>query len=160
MRLHQSFYFLILITIFISYSDQVNADSTLLEPLSFGTIVVRNNDSVGNITIAPDGDISLTGPLSILTPGQPAQFRFSNLPSYTKLNVTANVVQATTTLSSGVSEQFTLSDITTLPSVTTDALGTAIVLVGGTLGTSGIGVGAGDYLDTTYSAYFRVTVNF
>ncbi|MFT6206149.1 MAG: hypothetical protein ACJA0T_000046 [Colwellia sp.] len=146
--------------IYISFSSPVNADSTLLEPLSFGTIVVINNDSVGSITIEPDGDITLTGPTLILNPGQPALVRFSNLSPYTKLNITANVVQATTSLVNGVSEQFTLSNITTLPSVTTDALGTAIVSVGGTIETSGIGVGAGDYLDTTYTATFRVTINF
>jgi hypothetical protein len=157
---HQSFYFLILISIYTFYSDKVSAGNTLLEPLNFGTIVVINNDSVGKITIALDGKITLEGPISIITPGHPAQFRFSNLPSYTQLNVTANVLSATTTIAAGTSEQFTLSNMVTLPSVTTNALGTVLVLVGGTLETSGVGVGDGGYLDTTYSATYEVTVDF
>lgn len=152
--------FVILIGLTTISINRTFAANTILSPLDFGTIVVMNNDSIGQVTIEIDGDIIISGPISVLTPGQPAQIRFSNLTAYTLLNISSNIVTATTTIPSGTSEQFTLTNIDTPTTVTTDQLGTAIVEVGGTIQTSGVGIGAGEYLDTTYSASFEVIINF
>lgn len=159
MRLNSNFILLIAVLVSLNIKN-VLAGNTVVELLDFGTIVVINNDSIGQITVNLNGSTTVAGPIILLVPGQPAEIEFFGYPAYTPLSITSNVVTATTTIPFGSSEQFTLTSVNTLPSVTTDVLGTVIVTVGGTIQTSGVGVGVGEYLDTTYSATYEVIVNF
>lgn len=135
----------------------VAAFSTIHD-LSFGTVAVLNNTSSSEITITLNNQYSVTNHLRVLRPGHRGEYLLSAYPPYTQLFVSANITLTQTASSAGSSEQFTLTSLTTAPSVTTDAAGIATIFVGGTLRTSGSG--SGQYFDTSYSVNFDISINY
>ena len=131
---------------------------TTIEALSFGTIAVLNNDSTSDITISPANNITITNQIRILVPGTRGEFLLTNYPAHIQVSITANIVAAETVSATPPSEQFTLINIDTAPSVTTDGTGIANIYVGGTLRTSGSG--SGQYFDSTYTATYELDINF
>jgi hypothetical protein len=148
--------FLLLLILLTAHSSQ--ADITTVEPLSFGTIVVQGNSSVSEISIDTKNKLTKTNYIRILNLGQRGEYFLSDFPAFTQLFTSANITSSETASSVGSSQQFTLSALTTAPSVTTDGDGTATIFVGGTLQTSGSGIG--QYFDTGYTVSFELTVDF
>lgn len=134
-----------------------NAAVATINELSFGTIAIINNDSTSDISINTSGTITITNQIRVIMPGQRGEYLLSSYPTYTQLFTVVSVVQSQTTSPAPGSEQFTLVEVNTAPSVTTGGSGTATVFVGGTFRTSGAG---GQYNDTLYSASFSLDVNF
>lgn len=134
-----------------------NAAVATNNELSFGTIAVINNDSTSDISINTSGTITITNHFRVIIPGQRGEYVLSSYPTFTQLFTTVSVVQSQTTSPAPGSEQFTLVEVNTAPSVSTSGSGTATVFVGGTFRTSGAG---GQYNDTMYSASFNLDVNF
>jgi hypothetical protein len=131
---------------------------TSVSDLSFGTIAVLKNDGVSEIRISTTNQTFLTNHIRVLVPGQRAEYLISGYPAFTQLFTSANITNTETFSPAPSSEQFTLSALDVVPSVTTDASGNATIFVGGTLQTSG--TGSGQYYDTDYTVFFELTVNF
>jgi hypothetical protein len=148
--------FFLLLPLLLSSPLSIAAIATISE-LSFGTIAVVNNDTMSDISINTSGRIIITNHIRVIMPGQRGEYVLSSYPTYTQLFTTVSVVQSQSTSPAPGSEQFTLVEVNTAPSVTTSGSGTATVFVGGTFRTSGA---AGQYNDTLYSASFNLDVNF
>jgi hypothetical protein len=130
---------------------------TIVNELHFGTIAVVNNSTTSDISIQLNNSILLTNHMRVLIPGQRGEYLLSSYPAFTRLFTTVSVVQSETTSLAPGSQQFTLVAVTTAASVTTSGSGTATVIVGGTLRTSGAG---GQYNDTPYTATLDLDVNY
>lgn len=144
--------------LYLGFMPATLAAFTALNELSFGTVAVLNNGTESEITINVDNQYNVTNHLRVLTPGQRGEYVLSAYPPFTQLFISANVTLTETSSAVGSSEQFTLTSLTTAPSVTTDAAGTATIFVGGTLRTSGDG--SGQYFDTDYSVKFDISINY
>lgn len=141
---------------FISFS--VSSAVTIVDKLSFGTIAILDNTTTSDITVAVDGKTTVTNHIRIIELGQPAHFILSSFPAYTQLFTTANILIAETTSTAPVSQQFTLINLTTAPSVVTNGTGIAEAFIGGTFRTSGSGVG--QYVDSLYTANIELSISY
>ena len=153
--------FLILLSLSIialCLMQAAHAAFSVVNKLSFGTVAILNNSTPSEITIHLNNQYTITNHIRVLRPGQRGEYLLSAYPPYTQLFVSANITFTQTASTVGSSEQFTLTSLTTAPSVTTDAAGTATIYVGGTLQTSGSG--AGQYFDTDYSVSFDISINY
>jgi hypothetical protein len=133
------------------------ATITPINDLSFGTIVVLDNNSIGQISIGVDNQINFTNQLRVLNSGQRGEYFISDYPAFTQIFISTTILASNTNSPAPSSEQFTLSALSTEPSIYTNASGEGTVFVGGVLQTSGVG---GLYYDTGYSVIYRLTVNF
>jgi hypothetical protein len=149
--------FLLLCKLLLLYSSISYATVTPINELSFGTIVVRDNSSVGQISISSNNQISFTNELRVLDFGGRGEYFISDYPAFTQVFIAATILASDTSSPAPSSQQFTLSSLTTEPSVTTNASGEATFFVGGVLETSGVN---GFYYDTDYSVVYQITVNF
>lgn len=131
---------------------------TQVDRLSFGNIVVLDNATPSEITVDTEGKVVYTNDIRIIDLGQPAYFVLSGFPTYTQLFTAVSVLNAETVSSIHNSQQFTLTNVTTAPSVTTNATGVAEIIIGGTLQTSGSGTNA--YYDDTYTATLQLTISY
>jgi hypothetical protein len=136
----------------------VLAGTTVVDTLSFGTVAVLDNASASEITVSLTNQVSGTNYIRILIPGHRAEFLLTSYPTHTTVFTTVNVLVAETSSPATESAQFTLVNLETAPSVTTDGTGFATVYVGGTLQTSGSG--SGQYFDSTYTATYELDLNF
>lgn len=148
-------YSILILSVFSVFSYSAVSD---VSELSFGTIAVLNNDVVSEISISTTNQINITNSIRVLSPGQRGEYFLSSFPAHTQLFTAANIIITTTYSVAPASEQFTLSALFIEPSVTTDALGTATIYIGGTLQTSG--TGSGQYYDTLYDIDFELTINY
>lgn len=129
----------------------------LIQPLSFGTIVVGNNSNVSSIEISPIGNITTSNQIWLVEKGHHAEFVISGYPAYKQINVRAEIIDTDTSSSISGGEQFKLETVKTAPFVTTDITGKAKVYLGGTLRTTGNGH---MYLNTDYSAQIQIELNY
>ena len=139
------------------YTAQAYAAANVIEPLSFGIIAIGDNSVLSEIKITSSGNTITTNQAFILSPGNRAEIFLSLFPPFSQLNTTATVTVAETTVTSGTTEQFTLTDVFTQSSVSLDATGSGTIHVWGTIRTSGNSLG---YLDTNYLARYEVTIDF
>ncbi|WDD99258.1 DUF4402 domain-containing protein [Thalassomonas actiniarum] len=135
------------------------ATVTLIEDLSFGTIVVSDNSVVSDIIISRAGQTSIVNHIRVIEPGHPAEFALTDLPGNLEVFTSAVITQATTSNPppAPATEQFTISSPDIVASVTTNGSGFALVRVGATLSTSGNG---GNYVDVQYQGTLQVTFNY
>ena len=134
------------------------AGTTVIDTLSFGTIAVLDNSSTSEITVTSTNNISCTNHIRILIPGHRGEFLLTSYPTYTPVFTTATVLVAETSSPAPTSAQFTLVNLETASSVTTDGTGFASVYVGGTIQTSGNA--SSQYFDSDYTATYELTFNF
>jgi len=151
-------FFFILFPVSIFISSYAFAAITQVDKLSFGTIVVLDNTATSEITVDVEGRVILTNQIRVIDLGHPAYFILSDYTIYTQLFTVASVLNAETASYNNNSQQFTLINVTTAPSVTTNATGMAEVIIGGTLQTSGNGIN--QYYDDTYTATIQLTVSY
>jgi len=141
------------------FSSLAFAGITVIDKLNFGTIAVLDNTTPSDITInSITNQIIITNGIRVLIPGNRAEFLLTDYPTYTQVFTSANIVIAETSSPTPPSEQFTLINLETVPSVMIDGTGFASVFVGGTLRTSGSGTG--QYFDAVYTATYELEVNF
>ena len=136
----------------------IRADLNLLQPLNFGTVAVVNNATTQSITIDELGNYSISSGLRTLEPGEPAIFEASGFPGNLQLFISSLITQANTNSVIYSPEQFTLTQLHTQSSVITGGDGTAEIIVGGTMVTSGSGTL--NFVDTTYTSDLRITINY
>ena len=132
------------------------AQVSVIEPLSFGTIVVVKNAPDTSVTLSPNGSITSKN-IHIMQVGQPAELLFEGLAP--RIQITVNDFASPTQFRRvNGGNEFILSNLTFLPAtVTTNAYGMATVKIGGQLTTSGNGL---PYLDGNYSALVEVTIDY
>ncbi|MFT7356138.1 MAG: hypothetical protein ACI92T_003190 [Pseudoalteromonas distincta] len=140
----------------ISLIGKVYGQVSVIEPLSFGTIVVVKNAPDTSVTLSPNGSITSKN-IHIMQVGQPAELLFEGLAP--RIQITVNDFASPTQFRRvNGGNEFTLSNLTFLPAtVTTNAYGMATVKIGGQLTTSGNGL---PYLDGSYSAIVEVTIDY
>ncbi|MCP4320539.1 MAG: DUF4402 domain-containing protein [Alteromonadales bacterium] len=141
---------------FVSFTSL--AAVTVVDKLSFGTIAILDNNTSSDITIHTNGKTTITNHIRIIDAGKPGYFILSSFPGYTQLFTTANILVAKTSSNPPTSEQFTLINLTTAPSVYTNGTGIAEVYIGGTFRTSGSGTG--QYYDTLYTASIELSISY
>ncbi|MGS0682977.1 DUF4402 domain-containing protein [Shewanella sp. 125m-7] len=134
----------------------VNADVYFEQPLSFGTIVIRDNSIQSSVTVPTYGHSTSSGQLLIISPGKAAEMVITDYPPYVELSITP-MLPVTTTVASGDTEQFTLSEIYIEQNIRTDSAGVASAKMGGKLSTSGNGK---HYLNTSYRAVFYIDISY
>ena len=123
------------------------------QPLSFGSFAIAKNDAVSTLMVPHVGGIPIaTYKLFPLTRAQPGRYRLTAYPAFTPLMINITNFQ----LSLGASPLLYVEDFTFDP-VNTDAAGTALLKIGATLKTTGLG---GSYGDGAYSGTLNITVSW
>lgn len=128
-----------------------------LRGLSFGTIAIADNTTVGSYTIDYFGNISVSPHFLLISAGEPAEFLLFDYPAGSRVHITPTVIAANTNSSPFSVEQFTLINLTSPGSVLIRSDGTASATIGGTLRTSGLG---GNYTDANYTINIQVAFDF
>lgn len=139
-------------------SHSVFADIQEVTSLDFGTIVVASNNIQAQVIMDYLGSTNYVGGVYAVTSPTRAEFQLSNFPANQALFITGNSIQSNTNSDIPSSEHFTLSNVSVPNTLTTDAVGSATLYVGGTLRTSGSGSTA--YTDTRYTIRYQITVNY
>ena len=133
---------------------------TSVKALSFGTIVLKNNNASHQYRISFAGDVNIDPAFIIIAPGNPAEFFISEYTPHTLLSISVLISDTNTQLAGAshpTSSQFTITNHhTAAPTITTNALGEASVSVGATLNSSGTGF----YIDATYFNQLTLVVNY
>jgi len=161
---HHQFYFIIKIFRYILFSSSLAIHPyalgtvTQVDKLSFGNIVVLDNSTISEITVSTQGKVTYTNDIRIIDLGHPAYFVLSEFTTYTQLFTVASVLTAESVSSYSGSQQFTLTNLTTASSVTTNATGIAEVIIGGTLQSSGSGTNM--YYDDTYISTLQLIISY
>ncbi|MBE0360304.1 MULTISPECIES: DUF4402 domain-containing protein [Pseudoalteromonas] len=137
------------------YSVNALSQVTVLEPLSFGTIVVVENTPSSSVTLLPSGTSSGTN-IHIMRNGYPAELLFEGFGARVQINITdSGVHQPLTRINGGTA--FTLDNIIYANSIVTNAYGMATLKIGGQLSASGDGQ---LYLDDNYSTTVEITIAY
>jgi len=148
----------VLFSVVLCINSYTFAAITQIDKLYFGGIVVLDNNTKSEITVDTQGRIITTNQIRVIDLGHPAHYLLTHYAAYTQLFTVASVLVAETASYNNNSQQFTLIDVTTAPSLTTNAMGVADVIIGGTMQTSGSGINK--YYDGTYTATIQLTVNY
>lgn len=135
------------------YTAPCRAAITEEQPLSFGSFAIAKNDAVSTLKVPHVGGIPIaTYKLFPLTRAQPGHYRLTAYPPFTPLMINISNFQ----LGLGASPLLYVEDFTFDP-VNTNASGTALLKIGATLKTTGLG---GTYGDGGYSGTLNITVSW
>lgn len=134
---------------------QAEAGVTVVQALSFGSWISKNNDAQYDITINTNGSYTFdaAGFIEIAAP-QEGIFDIDGLPSSTAI---ASVTVTQTIPLSASGENFQMVSLQESHPATTTAGGTAEITVGGTARTSG---NTNAYGDFTYNGQLEIQINF
>lgn len=123
------------------------------EPLNFGTFAIAGNDTVSTLTVRKNGGTPIyTNKIYPLAHGSPGQYRLTAFPAFTILVVNIpNFTLQRTAAPSLLVEDFTFD------SIISDANGAALLNVGATLKTSGLG---GSYGDGNYNGAMSISISW
>jgi len=130
----------------------------VIRPLSFGTVAVLDNDSVGSIAIDYLGNTRISTNFAVIELPEAGIFRLVGYPANSTLFVTGSIIQAQTSSPQVSPEQFELVSVDTPISVNIENDGTAEFGVGGELVTSGSTNET--FGNQEYTARLLITVNF
>ncbi|MDH5722846.1 MAG: hypothetical protein OEY94_05955 [Alphaproteobacteria bacterium] len=131
------------------------AGVTVVQALSFGSWISKNNNAQYDITINTNGTYSFdsSGFIEIAAP-QEGIFDIDGLPVSTAI---ASVVVTQTIPLSASGENFQMVSLQEAHPASTTAGGVAQITVGGTARTSGSTI---SYLDNTYNGQLEIQINF
>ncbi|PKF61169.1 hypothetical protein CW745_11075 [Psychromonas sp. psych-6C06] len=121
--------------------------------------MVTDNSSVSSVTVnLVDGKTLSNNKLRVLVPGQLGEFTLIDFPPYTQLYINAVILSSETTSDDYSPSQFTLDNITTLPTITVNESGIATLFIGGTLSTSGDGTN--QYINSNYDGIYNISISY
>ncbi|MCU4677440.1 DUF4402 domain-containing protein [Catenovulum sp. 2E275] len=147
-----------LILLFVLIPSVCMSQIEMIQPLSFGTIVVGKNNEVSYIEVSPLGVTQAHNHIWLIEEGQNAEFLVTNLPPYREINVQIDILTPTAKSNFHDTEQFVVDSVAAFPSpITADSVGQAKIYVGAVLKTTGNNQ---TYLNTEYMANFRITLNY
>lgn len=112
------------------------AELTIENPLNFGVIAIRNNNSVSTTSISRNGVQLSTGQIYILNQGSPGVFTLSDLPAYSNINLSIDLPASSIMPYPGTA-QFSITAVDMPPAINMGPTGTAQFKIGATLSTSG-----------------------
>ncbi len=138
----------------LAYAQQIIE----IRPISFGTVVVLDNSTVGSINIDAIGNVNISNHFAIIAPPLYGEFQLLNYPVNANLFLSGGILQGQSSTPVFSPEQFTLTAVNVLGIVNIGNDGSAIIRAGGRLETSGSG--SLSFGDTTYTSRIIITVNF
>jgi hypothetical protein len=145
--------------LFATFSTSISWAQIVEEiPISFGTIALVHNDSVGSLSIDIFDNLSVDNNFRVITPGNFGVFNISGLPANSALPVQVNITNSTMNPGRAFDESFTFSVSSYDQTARADASGNATIRVGGTITTSG--TGNRNFEQATYESQIRITINF
>lgn len=142
----------------LTLSTAVAADFTIDNPLSFGKIVVRNNNSVSTTSIARTGTQLSTGQIYIINLGTPGVFTLSGLPPYTNVNLSVDLPASSAMPYPGTA-QFSMTAVDIPTAINMGPTGSAQFKMGGTLSTSG-NPANNYYNGADYTIYLNLNLDY
>lgn len=153
-HIHITFFFCLIFCL-TAISATASAGVTIIQAISFGSFVVKNNDAQHTITINPNGAYSFdaAGFLEISAP-QEGIYDIDGLTpntAITSVTLTQNQPLA------GSGPNFQIINLQETHTASTDASGVARINIGGTAQTSGGGIA---YPDQTYTGKIDIQINF
>lgn len=144
-------------TLLLAFSE-VRGDIIEISPLTFGSVVVAENNTPEQITVNHSRGVSHTNGIFIVSPPAVGEFLLTNYPSNQQVFISGRSIQARSNSDIYSADQFSLTDVDVPSVLTTDNSGAATLFVGGTLETSGSGVNS--YLNTQYRISYQISVNY
>lgn len=131
----------------------VFAAVTEIQPIGFGSFAIAANDVQSTITIAPNGGTpSYTNKIYPLVHGQPGRYQLTAYPAFTPLIININNFQLQRT----GAPSLLIEDFVHDP-IITDGTGAAILDLGASLKTTGLG---GSYGDGNYTGNINITISW
>lgn len=129
-----------------------------IRPISFGTVVVLDNTTVGSINIDAIGNVNISTHFAVIEPPLYGEFQLIDYPVNANLFLSGGILQGQTTTPTFSPEQFTLAAVNVPGIVNIGSDGTALIRAGGRMETSGSA--SLNFGDTTYTSRLIITVNF
>lgn len=149
---------LLFITFFLLLSESSYSAIAYEQKLTFGKVVIIDNDSVYQMIIQPDGQISSDSQIAIITPGKAGRYLLYDLPANTPLNLEISSTPVASGFNNGVYDAlFSFVLFLKQSNISTNSLGEANVEVGGVLKTSGDGK---TYFDGEYYQVNQLIINY
>lgn len=146
-------FFAFLISVWL-HTGAVYAGVSVVQPLQFGSFVVKSNDAQYDIVVNTDGSYSFDPDGYIeISPPQEGIFDIDGLPANSVIN---SIVITQTTALSGAGGSFQMLSFQEIHT-NTDGSGVATVTIGATARSSGSGIA---YADDTYGGELLVEINF
>jgi hypothetical protein len=143
----------------ISHINYAKADSgvVVLQPLSFGSFLVRNNNTAAAMTISPAGLVTHDHAFIPINAGKSGIFRLEGFTADSDLSVVISPSSLVMTCAC-ISPDFVMDSFTTFPVTPhTDPAGAVVVNVGATLHTNG---NHAAYPESTYSGTLTLHVDY
>lgn len=135
-------------------STSVFAD--MLEPLSFGTIVVARNDRISSVKMPTNGAMSSTNDIHIMDRGHPARLYIEDLPANTLINFSSSSLNVKLTRVEPA-PPFTLTQLLFKPAKQSNVYGEIELVIGAIIQTSGTG---DVYTDGDYQGTVSIELSF
>lgn len=132
-------------------------DIVLERPINFGTIVVVNNDSEGQLSIDHSGNMSVSSNFAVISRGEPALFSVTGLPPFSNAAILVTSFDEDMNPGRPYSETFKFSVTSFDATARADVNGDSSFNVGGTITLSGTGNNV--YENASYESSFRVTID-
>lgn len=147
---------LITLCLFFTASSASAASLITDTELYFGELAIPRNNSISTVSLTRTGRSNSTGSVFILTIGTPGEYTLANLPPYTRVGLSVTLPVNSNTSFPTPPLRITALD---MPSaINTDATGSADIIIGGTLSTSGTGEA---YVSSaTYPFYIPLELTF
>ena len=149
--------FIISILFCFMLASKCMAEAFLIQALDMGNIVVANNDTPQVITLDDFGIYQASTGFRIITRGQIAIYRLTNLPPNSTVRVAVNVVNTRMRANTPSLEAFDFEIVRQKETVLSDDNGEAELRFGGRITTSGSGSLA--YTDAAFTSQIRILTN-
>lgn len=134
------------------------AEVRIISSLDFGTVAILDNTTIGFLNINESGGFTSSDHFLVITPSQYGLIELYDYLPGSEVDLTATVIQATSTSPVISPEKFTLTNVNIVDSVLIDSTGVAQVRFGGRLETSGNS--SLSFADTQYTHRIQISVNF
>jgi hypothetical protein len=155
---YEQFIFVMVLVLGATAGSSEAQEAQEIRPLSFGRLVILNNDTPGRITVDELGNVQRTSHFAIIEAPEYGIVRLSGFPANAQLFVSAIILQPQMSASIFSPEQFTLESINTAPFININSDGTDELRFGGDIVTSGST--NMNFADATYSSAISITFNY
>lgn len=147
-----------LLSCLISTQASFAAEVSVQQPLSFGKIALKNNNTVAQMNITSSGLILKDDVFVIIEPGQPGKFLLFDFPPFTQLSFSISAGATESNFSGGATAaQFKIEPYLDFATQNTNAQGELLLTLPAKLITSGNG---GVYADGDYYRFFQLQIDY
>lgn len=139
-------------------STNVKAEMRVDQPLTFGSLVIKDNSQAWTLRQQSNGTITAESGIIILQPGQVGQYFYYNLPASTQVAISIIDGTGNTQFAGSATQaQFSIQPYLDIPTYTTNSFGELTLTLPAILKTSGNGL---YYSDGTYYRFFKLSINY